>query len=181
MASTTDSVVEAWEKRLGTSGEFRIEEVTDVYGETVYHLISRNGSVTAASRSLEKLEAHAGEPFVEALADTDFPVAPVELDNSDKKSGAWNQQSTVTRDQLSEESPAEPTKEEADRLRRDGGFVVSGNDSAGEFSPQDDTAGSEVREELEQEALDRADENTQDGNDEQEDGSLTHADERVEA
>ena len=179
MASTHESVVEAWEKKLGTSGEFRVEEVTDVSGETVYHLISRNGSVTAASRSLEKLEAHAGEPFVEALADTDFPVAPVEIDNKDAKK-AWNQQSVVTRDQVNEVTPDEPTKEEAERLRRDGGFVVSGNDSAGEFSPQDNTAGQEVRDELEQEALDRADENTQNGEDEQEDGSLTHADERVE-
>lgn len=177
MASTPNSVVEAWEKKLGTLGEFRIDEVTDVNGETVYHLISRNGSVTAAARSLEKLEAHAGEPFVEPLADTDFPVAPVELDNSDAKK-AWNQQSVATRDQVSEENPDEPTKEEADRLRRDGGFVVSGNDSAGEFSPQDDTAGTKVREELEQEALDRAGENAQDG--EESDGSLTHADERVE-
>ena len=58
MASTHESVVEAWEKKLGTSGEFRLEEVTDVHGETVYHLISRNGSVTAASRSLEIGRAH---------------------------------------------------------------------------------------------------------------------------
>lgn len=173
--ASTQSVVEAWEKKLGTKDEYRVEEVTDVNGETVYHLISRNGSVTAAARSLETLEAHAGEPFVEPLADTDFPAAPVELDNSDTK-GAWNQESGVTGDQVAKEHPAEPTKEEADRLRRDGGFVVSGNDTAGEFSPQDESAGQEAREQQEEDLREAGEQ----AGDEQEDGSLTHADERVE-
>ena len=132
--ASTQSVIDAWETKIGIKGEFRIEEVTDVNDETVYHLISRNGSVTAAARSLEKLEAHAGEPFVEGLADTDFKDDPIELDNSDVKK-AWNQESTVTRDQLNEVTPDEPTAEEAERLRTGSGLELSGNDQ-GETAPQ---------------------------------------------
>lgn len=174
-SSTQESVVKAWEDKLGTKDEFRIEEVTDVKGETVYHLISRNGSVTAAARSLEKLEAHAGEPFVEDLANTDFPAKPVELDNTDKKGGAWNQQSTATRDQLVEQHPDEPTKEEAERLNTGRGLDLSGNDTAGEFGAQDDTAGQEALEN-EQSELEEAGEQS---GDEDGDGSLTDQDERV--
>lgn len=117
--ATKKSVIEAWETKLGIKDEYRLEEVKDVDGVTVYHLISRNGSVTAAARSLEKLEKHAGEAFVEPLADTNTAVKPVEIDNS--KPGAHD----------------EPTKEEADRLRNDGtNLELSGNDN-GETAPQD--------------------------------------------
>lgn len=132
--ASTQSVIEAWETKLGIKDEFRIEEVQDVNDVTVYHLISKNGSVTAAARSLKKLEEHAGEPFVEGLADTDTPAEPVEVDNSDKKK-AWNQESVATRDQLNEVHPGEPTKEEAERLNTGSGLELSGNES-GETAPQ---------------------------------------------
>lgn len=83
MTATKQSVVKAWEKKLGLKDEFRVEEVENKStGEKGFNLISRNGSLSAAAPTLEQLEANAGAPFVEETVDLSVAADPVEIDNS---------------------------------------------------------------------------------------------------
>ena len=139
---TKNDVVKAWEKHLGIKNEYKVEEITDNQGEKVYHLVSRNGSVTAAAKSLEALKAGVGTTFVEPAADETVTPEPVEIDNSETPKSE-NQESKQTADGESRadskvgKTPGEPTKEEAERLQR-GNTVAerSGNDVAGQTTTQ---------------------------------------------
>ena len=126
--ATKDSVKKAWDKAVGHS-EFKVVEEADKNGSVHYNVVSKNGSVAASASSLEALEKHAGEPFVEAPADVTKDAEAVEIDNTDKKK-AWNQESTVTRDQLVDGQPDEQ-----------GGPVVTQNDGEGDDEGVSDDAG----------------------------------------
>lgn len=119
--ATKQSVVKAWETKLGIKNEFHVEEVENKStGEKGFNLISRNGSLSAAAPTLEQLEANAGAPFVEPTVDLSVAADPVEIDNS--KPGGHD----------------EPTTEESERLRK--GVTKegehSGNDVHGETEKQ---------------------------------------------
>lgn len=121
MTATKQSVVKAWEKKLGLKDEFRVEEVENKStGEKGFNLISHNGSLSASAPTLEQLEANAGAPFVEETVDLSVAADPVEIDNS--KPGDHD----------------EPDSEESERLRK--GVTKegehSGNDVHGETEKQ---------------------------------------------